>query len=898
MAEVTVRRPSFAAGEISAALAFRDDLQRHQVAVRRAENMMVLPEGGLTRMPGTRFVLPLKNEAEIGELFPFRFSGSDAYMWVINGQAVRLLLGGGFVGAPFEFAVPWAAADLPNVRLLRIDTRVIGVCAGYQPQLITRIDHTNWTVAPYQPAGGPVGTQNLDPTKTLQASATTGAIVLTANHNLFLASDVGGVVRLDEPSLATVPNWKPNEILHSPDAFIAPAGFVQIGNLTGGGGLAAAFNGNIDHDFASSANAVSNLGFVGLDFGGAPKSINRAYIYGPNNTGFVPQNVQIELTLYASQVAPTHATDGTKLGENVFIDTQNESGGRYIFSRDRTTAWRYVWATVSQGGTANMGVTELQLFTLLANTPPILRRYNGRVYQAIGDGDTGVNPPVHEEGDAETSPFGIVWRFKHAGYGFARIDGVPDPAHANATVISELPLSVVTTPTYRWFTPAWSPRAGWPERIAQIDNRVFFARREFWWLTRPNDPLSLEARDLAINSDNPDTAMSVKMLPPDNGGLPFIEWALAAGVLILGERDRERIIRSANQFDPLIISKIKPVPGTAEGSAPHVPAEVDDGAIFIGRSRKRLHFLKFEALPDRLQVEEVSIASRHAIASGVTHVAWERDPNRLLWVRCLDGTTRPVTFMPAQQVLGWTRRTTQNGAFERVGSIPTLDEGTSDTYFIVRRTIGAQTRRYIEQRGPYFVPANPSAPTAAGAWFLDCALRYQGAPVNMVSGAGHLAGETVAVLADGAMRPDAVVSNVGQVTIEGAPASDILIGKRITAKVKLLPIEVDTRGGTSKGKTKKGSFRVLLDLVESLGCKVRVNGGDWETVLQTGGMVYGVPLKLFSGTVPVSCTGRSGMLAELEILVDHAGPFTLAGAAVELDVGQDANEAAELSANV
>jgi hypothetical protein len=44
----------------SAKLRFRSDLGRYQIAVEKQENYVTMVEGGATRSPGTRFVLPLK----------------------------------------------------------------------------------------------------------------------------------------------------------------------------------------------------------------------------------------------------------------------------------------------------------------------------------------------------------------------------------------------------------------------------------------------------------------------------------------------------------------------------------------------------------------------------------------------------------------------------------------------------------------------------------------------------------------------------------------------------------------------------------------------------------------------------------------------------------------------
>src|SRR4051794_39244767 len=114
--EKLAERYTFAAGEVGRKLRARQDLARYQIGVAACENMVALIEGGLTRRPGFQFVLELKDQNVTGALIPFRYSGTDSYMLVINGGKARVLRNGGFVttggGSPYEFDVPWTDADI------------------------------------------------------------------------------------------------------------------------------------------------------------------------------------------------------------------------------------------------------------------------------------------------------------------------------------------------------------------------------------------------------------------------------------------------------------------------------------------------------------------------------------------------------------------------------------------------------------------------------------------------------------------------------------------------------------------------------------------------------------------------------------------------------------------
>lgn len=741
MVKALIERTSFAAGEVSPALYARRELAAHAIGVARCENLVTLIEGVLTRRSGTRFVLPYKTETEAAVAIRFRFTPEDGYLLVLNGGKMRVLKNGGFLesvpGTIYELTIPWLAADLANIRYQQIGSAVYITCTGFQTRILTRgASHIDWTLSLYRPQGGPVGVQNLDTGKTITASAVTGnGITLTGVGTDFAAGDIEGVFRLDEPDLTKVPQWTPSETLQAAQTMIAASTGTNIGNMTGNGGLAAAFDSVTNQLSGNCANSPGAFGSVGKDYGGSPQRVSRVRIFGSSNVGFYNStNHALELRLYGSQVAPNASFDnGVELGRITFTDTDNESAGRDIFSNDAQTAWTYVWVLIKIA-LAPSGILcgELQVFQWTSLTPANLRRHNGRVYAALNDGDTGTNPPTHDEGDARSGNFNINWRFLHNTYGLVRITAVASATSATADVISRLPESVVDGPTYRFWPPAWSARVGWPDRIVAHDGRLIFFRKDEGWITRPSDLNSVEVLNIVGDAADPDSAIALRVRP-HKSELPWVEWMVSAGVVILGLRDSERILRAPQLFDPLTIDKLRAVPGSQEGSAAHEPADVDDGVIFIGRSRKRLHFADFDNLTAKMTAVEITKSARHILAGKASSMAWQRDPNRILWIACQDGSLRALTFMPEDKVVAFHRHPMVNGFVEWVATVPSADEASDEIYFGVRRTIDGVTRRYVERLQEFF-DIHADAPVAGDAWYVDCGLSLQN-PTAALSGA-------------------------------------------------------------------------------------------------------------------------------------------------------------------
>jgi hypothetical protein len=144
------------------------------------------------------------------------------------------------------------------------------------------------------------------------------------------------------------------------------SGGTNIGDLTGGGGLAAAFNGNTNQAIAASAsNSGTANRYIGKTLATAAP-ITRAMVYGGNDTGFIQTlNSNVTIALYGKTgSAPSSSTNGTLLGQVSFVDTANESAGREIVSTDIDTVWDHVWVRIvnDDAATNNIVCAELQLF--------------------------------------------------------------------------------------------------------------------------------------------------------------------------------------------------------------------------------------------------------------------------------------------------------------------------------------------------------------------------------------------------------------------------------------------------------------------------------------------------------------------------------------------------------
>lgn len=898
---IELAKESFSAGEVSAELRSRDDLQKNQTALWFLENMVVLLEGGVTRRPGTRMIMPMKDPSRISAAIPFRFDGtaSNAYLIVFNAGVIRWILGNGvvqFAGVPYEVVHPYSDADLggagavkagvSNLRATANGNVIFLFCDGHQTQTLTRNADNSWALAAYVPQGGPVDNINIDPTVTILASANTGnGITLTGTGTNFAAGNVGGVWRLDESDLSLIPEWLADETITVPTQAIP----VRTGDIGDMANPANAWDGST----ATGSTKTAAAGYQGAHYVG-PQSVYQ-YRIRMTNTGFFQL---ASFFLYAKNgAAPANSTDGTQLAILQNFPAGSLGWDVTLTSNDFNSTWDYIWVTWGTTAADTKSINELNPIQFTSGGAAVYRRWNGNVYQALSGSNAGAEPPVHTKGDVLSQQGGVIWRYIHRDRGFVQITAVGSATSATANVLEVLPLSVTQRATTFFWPAAWDAVKGWPNRGRLAHNALLTARGGKFWRTQPG---SFFNHDI-VDPTDPSSGIEAQLVSGE-GSRVNIEWFMQASYLVAGARDDEWVLAGQNPFAPISVQNLDPYASKNEGSAVHVPALCEGGTAFIGRSRDRLHHatVEFGGVSPQVLEEELTLTARHILKPGALGISHQRDPGRINWIWLSNGALVSETLMRPQQINGWARHPLVNGAIEWIVTIPSTDEGVSWTYLGTMRTINGVTARFVELLQPFFGLNAPMA-DASGAWYVDCGLQYVGPPVTVITGLDHLNGQAVNVHADGAMyfKPDGTLPVVGPVTggiglVLSRPTQNCIVGLPINYRVRLLPFDFSDQQGATEGKRARANH-FFVTVVNSAGGKIAGNpdaGGKAEAIEAlgtTGALSYGSPVPLVTNTVRTQ-----GILVPLddqcvvEITGSDTMPFTLTGVDPDVDLTENA----------
>jgi hypothetical protein len=412
-------------------------------------------------------------------------------------------------------------------------------------------------------------------------------------------------------------------------------------------------------------------------------------------------------------------------------------------------------------------------------------------------GKTGTSAPIHDVGTESDGKFD--WEYLHSGSGYVTITAVAgDGFTATCDVVKTLPDSVVGLPdraTHRWAHGAWTGRNGYPRGVSFFEDRL-------WWAGTANNPQTLWASKTSDyeNHQIVDLDESALIFTLNTDQVNVIEWINAGRALTIGTAGGEFICSAALEGEALAPGNVKVVRHSTYGSKTKVaPLRVEQVLLFVQRAGRKLRELVYDDNVNAYVAPDMTILADHITLGGITRLAFQQEPNRMVWATLSTGALVCFTYERSQQVTAWHRHTI-GGTDSKVESIAVIPHPSGDQdqlWMVVSRTIGGATKRFVEYMEPEWLRSN----ARTSAFFVDSGLSYSGVAASTMSGLSHLEGQTVSILADGATHPDKVVSG-GTVTLDRS-ASVIHIGLAYSATLQTMRIEGGASDGTAQGKTKR-----------------------------------------------------------------------------------------------
>jgi len=870
---------SFCGGEWSPLLEGRVDLQKYSTAMYRMENFVIVPHGPATFRTGFRFIEETKTSATASRLIPFVYSVDDAYVLEFGAIYIRVyktqaqVLSG---GSAYEIVSPYAAADVAKIRYTQSADVLYLFHPSYAPRKLSRVSDTDWTLSIINFRPPPTSEVGSSPAATLTPSATTGeGITLTASVGVFLEGDIGRTIT-SGTARASITGFTSTTVVTADviDDF-ADTSAIASGSWT--------LEGSPNATIAPSVNSPEGA-ICTITSSGETESITNLITVGGSDwvasaSGTAEYYLKSAAAGYQSAIPDRVYLEGDEAASGV-LGTLGEK--QWGWGDNDTLGYDTIYVRLHSGGNPNS----------LSNADDVNCAAVGAGIDVFRSTDVG--------------------KYIRLNGGFVKITTFTSATEIKAEIIKEMTSTYIAWATgtsyyvgntvvhnanyYRCLddhtagTFATDLAAGkWTLTSSSNDKTLLWTLEEEIWNASNGYPsFGTFYEDRLITADDENIRGSVsgdyENFTPgtdDSDSLDFtimgrqvnkIQWLEPRESLIVGTNGSEWKLGPESTTEALTPTNVSAKQQTNYGCADIMPVTVGHSTLFVQRALRKIREFTWQLETEGYVAPDMTLLAEHITAGYIAEIDFQQEPYSILWVRLVTGDLVAMTYLRDQDVVGWHKHPI-DGIVESIAVIP--GTGYDELWAIIKRTINGSDVRYVEMLEEFFTDDADTFETNKGlnAFFVDCGKTYNGAAATTITGADHLEGETVAILADGAIRTSQVVSG-GQFTLDRS-ASVVHYGLPYTGILQTMRPEMGFKDGTWQGRVKRIS-----------GATVRVhNSGTFKfgrdlthldsALFKTSDVAMGTPPALFTGDKPIGYEGTYDTDARLMIVQDKPLPLTV-----------------------
>lgn len=850
---------NFSGGEVSPHLYSRVDAASYPTWLRTACNFLVHPQGGASNRPGTAYVNTAKYADKQCRLIPFVLSEEEAYVLEVGDSYIRVHAQAGTLlqnGSIYEIATPYTEHEVAALNYVQYDQTLFLVHPSYPPKKLTRNEDRYFTLADAHIVNGPFMVANTDPSHKMRLHRISETVVSqgvkaslsflpVSYSNYFIqaywrgerfydpngygfnisevvqyfnarygstgcvAYNQGGVLRIESPQ-ATGGNYNGAELMiEYRSGLMSPPKLVVTQRMSGGQNAGEIISSGEEKLYLESDFDAFRPGHVG-----ALWALNHR-IESPYESGTLGYTD-------TSKVIKTSGdwrlrTTGTWYGEIVLESSEDK------------TAWNKVKHFTKAQNEDNLNT--------LGNLAASAKMRYLRVRCLGISGEMGY----------------ILQADAFSQEGIVKIE--------NYVSARQVQVSIEREPgdgeswTDDWAEGAFSPDAGYPCCVFFYQDRLGFAgtRREpqTLWFSKTGEYEDFGYQRTVQDSDALNLNLSSKKLNAIN--------AVATGAkLLVFTAGSEWSIGCSGALTPY---NLEVAQEGERGASSVAPIVVGNRTLYVQSRGSVLRDFYYEYNSDSYTGRDLTLRAKHLFLNRtIKEMAYQQEPDNLIWCVLDDGSLLCLTYMAEEEVLAWTQHQTQ-GDFRSVCSIPSY--GYDETWFLVKRAGGM----YIERM---LVRLSSQAPE--DQVFLDASVSKKSTQTfTQISGLSHLNGQKVSVLADGSPLTEITVSN-GTVTLPRA-VHTAHVGLSYQATLQTLPMQYAAADGTLADR-KRRLVQTTVKVIDSRGGYVGADG-KLDELLYAPVQAYGLPAVLQTRDVHKVFSASHSYFPSVTLLQKDPLPLTV-----------------------
>lgn len=467
-------------------------------------------------------------------------------------------------------------------------------------------------------------------------------------------------------------------------------------------------------------------------------------------------------------------------------------------------------------------------------------------------------------------------------WGAAKIVAYTDPLNVTIDIFADRPFGS-TTGTTIWRLGSWSDFHGWPSKVSFHEERLVHANTLTYvnrvWGSRPNDFRNLSPSDPDGQVDDSHSyAYSLA-----TGSFDEITWLKSDATLLCGTSSGPFSLGGSDLNTPITPLSVRAKQEVNIGSSDVEPASIGKVTVYVRKGKTGAQALRYSFQDGGFISQDLTNTSEHLFRGKLLEIDDAILPYYNVFGHGESDRVFSLTMFQEQQVLAWAHFLLggTDVVVESLAVIPDSTDTYSQLWLAVKRTINGATKRYIEYVGKIFDINND--PQKEDAYFVDCGITYDGSATSTITGLDHLEGETVKILADGAVHPDRTVSN-GQVTLNDT-YSKVHVGLSAPAYLKSLPVEFITDQGSTQHRIKRIDH-IYANIHNSLsGIQFGPDLTKLELIaLRNTEDEMDSSIDLFTGTVDLPFDGAYSRDNSFVVYQENPVPLTIRSIGVELEI--------------
>jgi len=244
-----------------------------------------------------------------------------------------------------------------------------------------------------------------------------------------------------------------------------------------------------------------------------------------------------------------------------------------------------------------------------------------------------------------------VGRFVFLNSGYAKITAVADTTNATIEILTALSGASATAD---WRLGAFSDTTGHPSCVTFFEQRLVFAgtteQPQTIFFSRSGDYENMDANIGGTVADDDAIIYTIA-----SNQVNAIRFMTATRTLIIGTAGGEFTVSGGGTDSAITPTNILIKKQSNHGSANVDAISVGNATLFLQRAKRKIRELAYNFDVDGYIAPDMTILAEHISEGGLTQIAYQQEPNQIVYATRNDGELVALTYQREQQVTAWHR---------------------------------------------------------------------------------------------------------------------------------------------------------------------------------------------------------------------------------------------------